>query len=158
VGEEIFNSNRQTDERTEVRLQHSLDEAESIFNEPTNGLLLCSAYSVGMLPLRNGGICDWCFVPNGHACSLMILFAMQSSFVLHSETPEQYSYWMKLLCFLLVSLFLVCIYLFNTSHGSVVVKAQGYKPEGRGLETWWGEILNLPDPSGHTKPWGLFIL
>jgi hypothetical protein len=24
----------------------------------------------------------------------------------------------------------------------------GYKPEGRGFETRWGEILNLPNPSG----------
>jgi thiosulfate reductase cytochrome b subunit len=24
--------------------------------------------------------------------------------------------------------------------------------------TWWGEILNLPDPSGFTRPWGLLNL
>jgi hypothetical protein len=28
-----------------------------------------------------------------------------------------------------------------------VVKALGYKPEGRGFETRCGEILNLPNPS-----------
>jgi hypothetical protein len=41
---------------------------------------------------------------------------------------------------------------------SVVVKALYYKPEGRGFDTRWGEILNLPNPSGRTKPWGLHIL
>jgi hypothetical protein len=39
--------------------------------------------------------------------------------------------------------------------GSLVVKALGYKPEGRVLKTRWGEILNLPNPSGRTSPWGL---
>jgi hypothetical protein len=34
----------------------------------------------------------------------------------------------------------------------LVVKALGYKPKGRGLETRWGEILNLPNPSGRTRP------
>jgi hypothetical protein len=41
---------------------------------------------------------------------------------------------------------------------SLVVKALGYKPEGRGFETWWGEILNVPNPSGHTMPWDLLSL
>jgi hypothetical protein len=36
---------------------------------------------------------------------------------------------------------------------SLVVKALGYKPEGRGFETQWGEILNLPNPFGRTRPW-----
>jgi hypothetical protein len=35
---------------------------------------------------------------------------------------------------------------------SLVVKALGYKPEGRGFEYRWGEILNLPNPSGRTGP------
>jgi hypothetical protein len=34
--------------------------------------------------------------------------------------------------------FLNCIY---------VRKELGYKPEGRGFETRWGEILNLPNPN-----------
>jgi hypothetical protein len=34
-----------------------------------------------------------------------------------------------------------------------VVKALGYKPGGRGFETRRGEIVNLRNPSGHTKPW-----
>jgi hypothetical protein len=53
------------------------------------------------------------------------------------------------------------IYLNNTglgARGSLVVKEPGYKPEGCGFETWWGEILNLPNPSGRTKPWGLLSL
>jgi hypothetical protein len=33
-----------------------------------------------------------------------------------------------------------------------------YKPEGRGFETRWGEILNLPNPSGRIRPWGLLSL
>jgi hypothetical protein len=39
-----------------------------------------------------------------------------------------------------------------------VVKALGYKPEGRGFETRRGEILNLPNPFGRTKPSGLLRL
>jgi hypothetical protein len=34
--------------------------------------------------------------------------------------------------------------------GSLVIKALSYKPEGRVLETQWGEILNLSNPSGRT--------
>jgi hypothetical protein len=37
--------------------------------------------------------------------------------------------------------------------GSLVVKALGYKPEGRGFETQWDNILNLPNPSGRTRQW-----
>jgi hypothetical protein len=40
------------------------------------------------------------------------------------------------------------------ARGSVVVKALRYKPEGRGFDTRWGEFLNLPNPSGLTRPWG----
>jgi hypothetical protein len=29
-----------------------------------------------------------------------------------------------------------------------MVKALGYKPEGSGFETQWGEILNFPNASG----------
>jgi hypothetical protein len=36
-----------------------------------------------------------------------------------------------------------------------VVKALCYKPEGRGFNSRWGEFLNLPNPSGCTRPWGL---
>jgi hypothetical protein len=39
-----------------------------------------------------------------------------------------------------------------------MVKALGYKPEGRGFETQRGEILNLPNPSGFTRLWGLLRL
>jgi hypothetical protein len=38
--------------------------------------------------------------------------------------------------------------------GSLVFKALGYKQEGHGFETQWGEILNLPNPSGLTRPSG----
>jgi hypothetical protein len=36
--------------------------------------------------------------------------------------------------------------------GSLVVKALGYKPEGRGFETRWDEILSLPNPSARSGP------
>jgi hypothetical protein len=35
--------------------------------------------------------------------------------------------------------------------GSLIVKALDRKQEGRGFETWYGEILNLPNPSGRTR-------
>jgi hypothetical protein len=43
-------------------------------------------------------------------------------------------------------------------HGSLVVTALEYKPESREFETQLGEILNLPNPSSHTRPWGLHSL
>jgi hypothetical protein len=42
--------------------------------------------------------------------------------------------------------------------GSVMVKALCYKPEGQGFDTRWGEFLNLPNPSGRTRPWGLLSM
>jgi hypothetical protein len=42
--------------------------------------------------------------------------------------------------------------------GSVVVKALHYKQEGRGFDTRLGDLLNLPNPSGRTRPWGLLSL
>jgi hypothetical protein len=44
------------------------------------------------------------------------------------------------------------------ARGSVVVKALCYKLEGRGFDSRWGEFLNLPNPSGRTRPWGLLSL
>jgi hypothetical protein len=44
------------------------------------------------------------------------------------------------------------------TRGSVVVKALCYEPEGSGFETLWGEFLNLPNPSGRTRPWGFLSL
>jgi hypothetical protein len=41
---------------------------------------------------------------------------------------------------------------------NIMVKALGYKLEGRVLKSRWGEILNLPNPSGRTRPWGLLSL
>jgi hypothetical protein len=34
----------------------------------------------------------------------------------------------------------------------------GYKQKGRAFETGWGEILNLRNPSGRTRPWGSLSL
>jgi hypothetical protein len=44
------------------------------------------------------------------------------------------------------------------SSGNVVVKALGYKLEGRGFNTRWGEFLNLLNSSGRTNPWGSLSL
>jgi hypothetical protein len=52
----------------------------------------------------------------------------------------------------------IYIYIIIGTHGSIVVKALGYKLEGRGFETRWGEILNLYNPSGRTRPWGSLSL
>jgi hypothetical protein len=38
------------------------------------------------------------------------------------------------------------------ARGSIVVKALGYKLQGCGFETRWGEISNLVNPSGRTRP------
>jgi hypothetical protein len=46
-------------------------------------------------------------------------------------------------------LLLKLVYFFKNS--SLVVKALSYEPEGRGFETRWGEILNLPNPSGRIR-------
>jgi hypothetical protein len=50
------------------------------------------------------------------------------------------------------------IFLLLGARGSLVVNALGYKPEDRGFESQWGEILNLLNPSGRTRPWGLLSL
>jgi hypothetical protein len=47
---------------------------------------------------------------------------------------------------------------FIGARGSLVVKALDYNPKCCWFETRWGEIFNLPNPSGHTKPWGLLSL
>jgi hypothetical protein len=48
--------------------------------------------------------------------------------------------------------------MFWGARGSLVVKTLDYKQKGRGFEIRGAEILNLPNPSGRTKPWGLFSL
>jgi hypothetical protein len=55
-------------------------------------------------------------------------------------------------------LFACFMYVLFGACSSLVVKALDYKPEGRGLETRWGEILNVPNPSGHSRLWGLLSL
>jgi hypothetical protein len=44
------------------------------------------------------------------------------------------------------------------THGSVVVNELCYKPEGRGFDTDGVIFLNLPNPSGSTRPWGILSL
>jgi hypothetical protein len=46
----------------------------------------------------------------------------------------------------------------RVARGSVVVMALCYNPEGSGFDSRWGEFLNLPNPSGRTRPWGLLSL
>jgi hypothetical protein len=53
---------------------------------------------------------------------------------------------------------LLVFHITTTARGSLVVKALGYKLEGRGFETRLSEILNLPNLSGRTRPWGLLGL
>jgi hypothetical protein len=48
--------------------------------------------------------------------------------------------------------------LYMGARSSLVVNALGYKLEGCGFETRWGETLNLPNPSRPTRPWGLLSL
>jgi hypothetical protein len=42
--------------------------------------------------------------------------------------------------------------------GSIVVETLYYEPEDRRFETQWGEMLNLPTPSGRTRPGDLLSL
>jgi hypothetical protein len=44
------------------------------------------------------------------------------------------------------------------ARGSLAVKVLDYESEGRGFETRYAEILNLLNPSGRTRPWGLLSL
>jgi hypothetical protein len=52
----------------------------------------------------------------------------------------------------------IYIYIYIYIYFSLVVKALDYKPEGRGFETRWGEILKVPNPSSPTRPRRLFSL
>jgi hypothetical protein len=47
---------------------------------------------------------------------------------------------------------------FHCYHRGIVVKALCYKLEGRGFGTRWSDFLNLLNPSGCTRPWGLLSL
>jgi hypothetical protein len=58
----------------------------------------------------------------------------------------------------LLLVFLEVLNIFLGVRGSVVVKALCYKPKGRGFDSRRGEFLNLPNPSGRTRPWGLLSL
>jgi hypothetical protein len=59
-------------------------------------------------------------------------------------------------CFQIIIVIIIIIII--GARGSVVVKALCYKLEGCGFDTQWGEFLNLPNPSGRTRPWGLLSL
>jgi hypothetical protein len=63
---------------------------------------------------------------------------------------------LAILLFLHTSLDVACAHLPNAFF--TMVKALGYKLEGLGFESRWGEILNLPNPSGRARPWGLLSL
>jgi hypothetical protein len=62
----------------------------------------------------------------------------------------------KVLYYCTINIIIVIIII--GARGILVVKALGYKPEGSGFEIPWGEILNLPNSSGRTRPWGLLSL
>jgi hypothetical protein len=57
-----------------------------------------------------------------------------------------------------VTLYFSIILCLTGARGGVLVKALCYKPEGCGFNTRLGEFLNLPIPSGHSRPWGLLSL
>jgi hypothetical protein len=59
--------------------------------------------------------------------------------------------------FIFVSLFPNVLCQLKLVRCSVVVKALCYKKEGRGFDTR-GDFLNLPNPSGRTRPRGLLSL
>jgi hypothetical protein len=61
------------------------------------------------------------------------------------------------LCPLLPGRFMVLISA-RRVRSSVVVKALCYELESHGFDIQWGEFLNLPNPSGRTRPWGLLSL
>jgi hypothetical protein len=52
----------------------------------------------------------------------------------------------------------LCLIVYYGAHYSLVFKTLVYKPEGHGFETRWSEILNLSNPSGLIRPWGLLSL
>jgi hypothetical protein len=64
------------------------------------------------------------------------------------------------ICFLCCMMSCVLVHWYSTFFfcGKLVVKALSYKPEGRGFESRWDEILNLPKLSGRTRLWGLLSL
>jgi hypothetical protein len=53
---------------------------------------------------------------------------------------------------------LINYFIYLGAHGSLVVKALCYKPEGSGFDNGLGDFLNLRNPSDRTKPWGLLSL
>jgi hypothetical protein len=52
----------------------------------------------------------------------------------------------------------LCVIFIYGARGNLVAKALCYKPEGHGFGTRRGDFLNLPNPSGHTRLWGLLSL
>jgi hypothetical protein len=77
--------------------------------------------------------------------------------ILYTGTHLVRYVWQLSECSFLFLIFHILIYTLG-ARVSVVVKALCYKPEGRGFDTQWGEFLNLPNPSGRTRPWGLLSL
>jgi hypothetical protein len=51
-------------------------------------------------------------------------------------------------------MFRICVYYEVGARGSVLC----YKQEGREFDNRLGEFLNLPNPSGRTRPWNLLSL
>jgi hypothetical protein len=53
---------------------------------------------------------------------------------------------------IIVTIIIIIIIISSSSSSS------SYKHQGRGFDSRWGEFLNLPNPSGRTRPWGLLSL
>jgi hypothetical protein len=57
-----------------------------------------------------------------------------------------------------ISAFVKVVFMYG-AHGSIVVEALHYKPEGRVFDSWChGFFFNLPNPSSCIMPWGLLNL
>jgi hypothetical protein len=70
---------------------------------------------------------------------------------------ECYEQMYQMLLFMLQRQYLL-ITIYLEARGSVVVKALCYKLEGLWFDARCGDVLNLPNPSGRTRPWGLLSL
>jgi hypothetical protein len=74
------------------------------------------------------------------------------------ENCKIYSWCVMYVCVPLLSTAFIETFRAEINTPSLVVKVLGYKPEGRVFETRWSEILNLPNPSGRIRSWGLLSL
>jgi hypothetical protein len=76
-----------------------------------------------------------------------------------AQPQKKHVIWSLVCVYIYIYIYIyICTEYIYGARGSVVAKALCYKPEGRGFDTRWGEFLNLPNPSGHTRQWCLLSL